>query len=186
MKRKLTSSFIIIILAVLGVLGYDYFGEAETDRGVWGSSKSYETLKDIKSEADLVVRAHVPLHYDIREFSEEGRTTKQAFYEVAIDEVFIDRTGRNFDEDSQIIVNQLIGFKDLDASNYTVQKGMKPVKTGEYLLFLKKMIHPSDGNIYFVSNSPQHLYKWRGNKTYRNIASDELLEIKYEEMTGGE
>lgn len=133
-----------------------------------------------------MVRAHVPLHYDIREFSEKGRTTKQAFYEVAIDEVFIDRTGRNFDEDSQIIVNQIIGFKKIDASDYTAQKGMKPMKTGEYLLFLEKMIHSADGETYFVSNSPQHLYKWRGNKTFRNIASEELPEIKYGDLPGGE
>lgn len=186
MKRKLMSFIILIVLIALAVLGYDYFGEAETDGGVWGSAKSYETLEDIKSEADLVVRANVPLHYDIREFGEEGKKTKQAFYEVAIDEVFVDRTGRNFDEDSQIIVNQVIGFKELDVPDYTTHTGMKPMKTGEYLLFLKKSIHPADGKVYFVSNSPLHLYKWRGNQTFRNIVSDELMEIRYEDLAGGE
>lgn len=185
MKRRMTSLLIIILLIVLGVLGYECLGQAESNSGVWGLDESYRTLDEIKSESDLVVRAHVPLYYDIREIGGEDGTTKQAFYEVAVDEVFLDHTGHGFNEDSEIIVNQVIGLKDSDADGYSAKKGMKPMKTGEYLLFLKKVTHPTDGKVYYVSNSSHHLYKWRGNKTFKNIASDELREIKYSELTSG-
>lgn len=185
MKRKLISSFIIAAVIVLGVLGYEYLGTAESEGSVWGFSDSYETLESIQAEADLVVRVHVPLHYDIREFGGEEQITKQAFYEVAIDEVFLDHTGEHFDEDSEIVVNQVIGTKDSAAADYSSDQRMKPMKTGEYLLFLKRVTHPSDGKVYYVSNSPCHLYKWRDNKTFKNIASDELAEIKYSDLTGG-
>ncbi|MFD1032374.1 hypothetical protein [Metaplanococcus flavidus] len=186
MKRKLISAFIIIVLIVLGVLGYEYLGEAETKGGVWGLSKSYESLEEITDESDLVVRAHVPLYYDIREINKEELTTKQAFYEVAIDEVFIDRTGNDFDEDSEIVVNQVIGLKESVDDGYSSEKGMKPMKTGDYLLFLKKVTHPADGKVYYVSNSKRHLYKLSGKETFKNIASDELVEIKYSDLTGEE
>lgn len=186
MKRKLISSIIIVGVIFVGLLGYKHLGTAESNGGIWGLSKTYDTLEDIKAEADLVVRVHVPLYYDIREIRGEFGTTKQAFYEVSIDEVFLDHTGRDFDEESEIVVNQVIGMKDRKAAEYTSEKVMKPMKTGEYLLFLKKVTHPADGIVYFVSNSPQHLYKWRGNKTFKNIASDELAEITYSELTGGE
>lgn len=186
MKRRMTSLLIIILLIVLGVIGYEYFEKAEAESGIWGSDESYQTLEELKSESDLVVRAHIPLYYDIREFGGEERTTKQALYEVAIDEVFLDRTGHGFDEDSEIIVNQVIGLKDPDADGYSSKKGMKPMKTGDYLLFLKKVRHPADGKVYYISNSSHHLYKCRGNKTFKNIASDELGEIKYSELTSGQ
>lgn len=184
MKRKLMSSFIIVVLVALGLLGYEYFGNAEAERSVWGSAKSYETLKDIQAEADLVVRAHVPLHYDIREIGEGGRSTKQAFYEVAIAEVFADRTGQDIDEGAEIIVNQVVGVKEEETSDYTVHKGMRPMKTGEYLLFLRKVIHPADGKVYYESNSTRHLYKLRGNKTFKNISSEDLLEINSADLSG--
>jgi len=186
MKRKLISSIIIVGVILVGLLGYKHLGTAESNGGIWGLSKSYETLEDIKADADLVVRVHVPLYYDIREFRGEGGTVKQAIYEVAIDEVFLNRTGQGFDEESDIVVNQVIGMKDRKAAEYTSEQGMKPMKTGEYLLFLNKVSHPADGIVYYVSNSPQHLYKWRGNKTFKNIASDELVEITYSDLTGGE
>lgn len=186
MKRRVTSLLIIILLIVLGVLGYEYLEKAEADSGIWGSDELYRTLDEIKAESDLVVRAHIPLYYDIREFGGEERTTKQAFYEVAIDEVFLDHTGHGFDEDSEIVVNQVIGLKDSDADKYSSKRGMKPMKTGDYLLFLKKVTHPADGKVYYISNSSHHLYKWRGNKTFKNIASDELGEIKYSELTSGQ
>lgn len=186
MKRKLTSSFIIAAVILLGFLGYHYLGTAESKGSIWGFSDSYESLEGIKAEADLVVRVHVPLHYDIREIRRDGGTMKQAFYEVAIEEVFVDRTGHNFDEKSEIIVNQVIGIKERSEEEYTPQQGMYPMKTGEYLLFLNKVTHPADGIVYFVSNSTQHLYKWRGDKTFKNIASDELAEITYSELMDGE
>ena len=185
MKRRMTSFLIIISLIVLGVLGYEYLGEVESKSSVWGLNDSYKTLDEIKSESDLVVRAHIPLYYDIREIGGEERTTKQAFYEVAIDEVFLDHTGHGFDEDSEIIVNQVIGSKDSDADGYSAKKGMKPMKTGDYLLFLKKVTHPTDGKVYYVSNSSHHLYILRGKNSFKNIASDELGEIKYSELTSG-
>lgn len=185
MKRKITSSLIIISLIALGVLGYEYFDRAEADGSVWGLGKSFESLEDIKAESDLIVRAHIPLYYDIREMGEEGITTRQAFYEVAIDEVFLDRTGHGFDEDSEIIVNQVIGLKNSESEGYSTEKGMKPMKTGDYLLFLKKVTHPTDGKTYYISNSSRHLYKLRGKNTFKNIASDELGEIKYSELTSG-
>lgn len=185
MKRRITSLLIIIMLIVLGVLGYEYLEKTEADSGIWGLNESYKTLDEIKAESDLVVRAHIPLYYDIREIGGEERTTKQAFYEVAIDEVFLDHTGHGFDEDSEIVVNQVIGLKDSNADGYSAKKGMKPMKTGDYLLFLKKVTHPADGKVYYISNSSHHLYKWRGNKIFKNIASDELGEIKYSELSSG-
>ncbi|HSJ37707.1 MAG TPA: hypothetical protein VK945_05780 [Planococcus sp. (in: firmicutes)] len=185
MKRKLMSSLIIVALIFIGLLGYEYLGTADSKDGIWGMSKSYETLEDIKAEADLVVRVQVPLHYDIRESRGSGGTIKQAFYEVSIDEVFIDHTGQGFDEESEIVVNQVIGMKDREAAEYTAEQGMKPMKTGEYLLFLNKVTHPADGIVYYVSNSSQHLYRCRGNETFKNVASDELAEIKYSDLTDG-
>ncbi|WP_422122498.1 hypothetical protein DHX103_11895 [Planococcus sp. X10-3] len=185
MKRKMMSAFIIIILIVLGVLGYEYLGKAKTTSSTWGLSESFESLEEIKSESDLVVRAHIPLYYDIREIGEKELTTRQAFYEVAIDEVFVDRTGHDFDEDSEIMVNQIIGLKDAEADGYSSEKGMNPMKTGDYLLFLNEVTHPTDGKVYYVSNSSHHLYKLRGNETFKNIASDELAEIKYSDLAGG-
>lgn len=186
MKRRLTSLLIIILLIVLGVLGYEYLEKAEADSGIWGSDELYRTLDEIKAESDLVVRAHIPLYYDIREFGGEEKTTKQAFYEVAIDEVFLDHTGRGFDEDSEIVVNQVIGIKDSEADEYSSKKGMKPMKTGDYLLFLKKVTHPADGKVYYISNSSHHLYRLRDKNSFKNIASDELGEIKYSELTSGQ
>lgn len=186
MRRKLMSLLIIGAVVIICLLGYKHLGIAESDGSVWGPSKSYETVDDIKAEADLVVRVHVPLYYDIREVRSDGGTMKQAFYEVSIDEVFINRTAQDFDENSEIVVNQLIGMKDRGATEYSSGQGMQPIKTGEYLLFLNKVSHPTDGIVYFVSNSPQHLYKWRGNKTFKNIASDELPEITYRSLTGNE
>lgn len=186
MKRKLMSLLIIGAAVIICLLGYKHLGIAESDGSIWGASKPYETVEDIQAEADLVVRVHVPLYYDIREFRRDGGTMKQAFYEVAVDEVFINRTGQNVDEDSEIVVNQLIGLKDRGAAEYSSDRGMKPIKTGEYLLFLNKVSHPTDGIVYYVSNSRQHLYKWRGNETFKNIASDELPEITYSALTGDE
>ncbi|PKH11302.1 hypothetical protein [Planomicrobium sp. MB-3u-38] len=185
MKRKITSSLIIILLIALGVLGYKYFDKAEAGGSVWGLGKSFESLEEIKADSDLIVRVHIPLYYDIREIGEEEMTTKQAFYEVAIDEVFLDRTGHGFDEDSEIVVNQVIGMKNSEAEGYSAEKGMRPLKTGDYLLFLKKVTHPTDGNTYYVSNSSRHIYKLRGKNTFKNIASDELMEIDYSELDGG-
>lgn len=184
MKRKLMSLLIIGAVIIICWLGYKHLGIAESAGSIWGSSKSFETLEDIKAEADLVVRVHVPLYYDIREYRSEGGTLKQAYYEVAIEEVFIDRTGHGFEDNSEIVVNQVIGRKDRESAEYSSEQGMKPMTTGEYLLFLNKVSHPTDGIVYFVSNSRQHLYKWRGNKTFKNIASDELAEITYTELTG--
>ena len=185
MKRKIISSLIIISLFALGVLGYEYFDEAEADGSVWGLGKSFETLEEIKADSDLIVRANIPLYYDIREIGEEGMSTRQAFYEAEIDEVFQDRTGNGFDEDSEIVVNQVIGMKSSEAEEYSAEKGMKPMKTGDYLLFLKKVTHPADGRTYYVSNSSRHLYKLRGKNTFKNIASDELIEINYSELESG-
>ncbi|WP_033542950.1 hypothetical protein [Planococcus sp. CAU13] len=185
MKRKMCSALIILSLVALSVLGYEYFGEAETSGLVWGFSESYETLDELKAEADLVVRAHVPLYYDIREIGEAEKVTRQAFYEVVIEEVFADHTGHNVDVESEIIVNQVIGIRDAEATEFAYDKGMKPMKAGDYLLFLKKVINPADGKVYYVSNSHQHLYKWRGNEKFKNIASDELMEINYSELIGG-
>lgn len=184
MKRRITSLLIIILLIVLGVLGYEYFDKAEAGGSVWGLGKSFESLEEIKADSDLIVRVHIPLYYDIREIGEEEMTTKQAFYEVAIDEVFLDRTGHGFDEDSEIVVNQVIGMKNSEAEGYSAEKGMRPLKTGDYLLFLKKVTHPTDGNTYYVSNSSRHIYKLRGKNTFKNIASDELMEIDYSELDG--
>lgn len=185
MKRKILSSLIIIFLVVLGILGYEYFGTAESANDVWGLSKTYESLEEIKTQADLVVRGQVPLYYDIREIGEEGKTTKQAFYEVNINEVFLDHTGHNFDEESEIVVNQVIGFKDAEAEAFSSETGMQPMKTGEYLLFLNKVTHPTDGKVYYVSNSRYHLYKLKGKNTFKNIASDQLLMINYSELIRG-
>ncbi len=184
MKRRILSALIIILLIGLGVLGYEYFGKADSMAGLWRVDKTYDTLEDIKEEADLVVHVHVPLYYDVRQINEEGTTTKQAFYEVGIEEVFLDETGHGFDEDSEIVVNQVIGLKEDGNDGYSSGQGMKPMKTGEYLLFLKKITHPSDGKSYYVPNSAHHLYKSRGSKTFKNIASDELKEIKYSELAG--
>lgn len=185
MKRKITSSLIIISLIALAVVGYEYFDEAEADGSVWGLGKSFESLEEIKADSDLIVRAHIPLYYDIREIGEQGMTTKQAFYEVKINEVFLDHTGHGFDEDSEIVVNQVIGMKNSETEEYSAEKGMRPMKTGDYLLFLKKVTHPTDGKTYYVSNSSRHLYKLRGKTTFKNIASDELLEINYSELESG-
>lgn len=182
MKRRIISFLIIIVLIVLGVLGYEYLGNAKTTEEGWGFSKSYRDLESLMDESDLVVLAHIPLYYDIREYGEAEKITKQAFYEAAINEVFHDRTGENFDEKSEIMVNQIIGTKDLSEPEYTSQRGMRPMKTGDYLLFLKKVVHPADGKVYYVSNSSLHLYKLRGNETFINIASDELAEITYSDL----
>lgn len=184
MKRRLMSSLIIIVLIVLGFLGFDYFGNAKSTEDGWGFSKSYKNVESLLEESDLVVRAHVPLYYDIREYGEAERITKQAFYEVAINEVFHDGTGERFNDESEIMVNQIIGAKDLTEAEYTSERGMKPMKTGEYLLFLKKVVHPADGKIYYVSNSPHHLYKRNGNTVFKNISSDKLPAINYSELSG--
>lgn len=184
MKRKVMSSLIIILLIVLGVVGYEYFGNAKSTEDGWGFSKSYKNVESLIDESDLVVLAHIPLYYDIREYGEAEKITKQAFYEVAINEVFHDRTGENFDGKSEIMVKQIIGIKDLTEAEYTSERGMKPMKTGEYLLFLKKVAHPADGKIYYVSNSPHHLYKRSGSNTLKNISSDKLPEINYSELSG--
>lgn len=186
MKRKLISSLILIGVIFLGLLGYKHLGTVESNGGVPGLSKSYETLEDLKAEADLVVRVNVPLYYDIREFRGDGGTTKQAFYEVTVDEVFIDRTGQEFDEESEIVVKQIIGMKDRKETEYSSEQGMKPMKTGQYLLFLNKVRHPADGIVYYVSNSLHHLYRCKDDKTFKNIASDEVPEIVYSELTAEE
>lgn len=183
MRRRLMGSLLIFALAGLGVLGYAYFGKAESEEAGWTHAKSYDSLENIRAEADLVVRAHVPLYYDIREVGEGDKITRQAFYDVVIGEVFKDLTGHGFSEGSEIVVNQVIGMKDIGAADYSSDRGMKPMKAGDYILFLKKFIHP-DGKVYYISNSSRHLYKWRGNGIFSNITSDELTEIRYSELSG--
>lgn len=186
MKRRIISSFILITLILLAFLGYEYLGNAKSAEEGWGSSRTHNNVESLMDDSDLVVVAHIPLYYDIQEYGEAEKITKQAIYEAAINEVFRDKTGGNFDDTSEILIKQIIGTKDLMEAGFTTQRGMKPMKTGVYLLFLKKVVNPADSKVYYVSNSSLHTYKLRGNETYTNIASDELAEITYSDLMEAE
>lgn len=182
MKRRIISSFILITLILLAFLGYEYLGNAKSAEEGWGSSRTHNNVESLMDDSDLVVVAHIPLYYDVREYGAADKIYKQAFYEATINEVFHDRTGENFSGKSEIMVKQVIGTKGLAEAAYTTQRGMKPMKTGEYLMFLKKVVHPADGKVYYVSNSSRHLYKLRGKEVFINISSEELAEITYSDL----
>jgi hypothetical protein len=162
-----------LIGLTLGLTSFFVKGSFSNDLHSPGLAKTFDSVDEIKSDAALVVRAHIPNNHSLIEV-----TGKKALYEVKIKEVIKNDTGLDISKNQVISFTQIVSYTNSETGKVTELLSDKDVnlKSGEYLLFLND--YELDNQTYFTSNSPHYLYQWKGNKTFENIRSDNLNHLE--------
>jgi len=172
--------FLIIGLIglTLGLTSYYVKGSFQEEIHSPGLAKTFNNVDEIKSDAALIVRAHIPNNHTLIEVP-----AKKALYDIKIKEVFKNDTGLDISKNQVITFTEIVAYKNIETGKFTTLLSDKDVnlKSGEYLLFLNT--YNEENKTYFTSNSPHYLYQWKGDKTFENIRSDELNDLDLDEVT---
>lgn len=174
MRKVLIVSLIGLFVGVSSFYLKDEFSRETHTPGL---AKTFDSVEEIKSDATLIVRAHIPNTHTIIEVP-----AKIAVYAIKINEVIKNDTGLEISKNQIINYTQAVAFKDISTGKFIEVLSDEEVnlQAGEYLLFLKNT--KIENKTYFVNNSPYYLHKWRGNKTFENIRSDQLDNLNVDDV----
>jgi hypothetical protein len=174
-RNIITSLLALFLVAVIYFLSNTYLNH-RTENESHALAVKYENIESISENAQLIVKVGFPQDFSIREVP-----ATLAIHHVTIMKVFKNTTGETIEKGMTIPYSTLLELIEPQSKKKIEVLSRDSINyNGTFLLFLNKVVE--DNQTLYVSNSPNHLYKWNGNTKFENINSDTLSTIEESEI----
>ncbi|MBP2242456.1 hypothetical protein J2Z40_003030 [Cytobacillus eiseniae] len=179
MKKKLLLGTLLGFFTIGIYLGLDSSTSTiEKNSKNMASGVSYNRIEEISNNAQLIIKGQINHEYREVQRKLDEKLVTEKIYKVEVKDVLVNKTDQNIINGSVIEISHATSFNSGVTEYDIVDSALKEIPSGEYLLFLNTIF--IDNEVFYVNNSPNHLFQLEDNK-YINLVEDTELEILKEE-----